>query len=261
MSESSTASGRQISLGVSQYAKEQGNWILYIEDQDLISVPLQLAQGWTGDGIIARTPGTTLNNALKRVSCPIVELQGTRRGACEVMVDTDLEMERCIKHYQDKRVSSIAFYGFGNVWWLEARRKSFLKIISQFDLHRHCFVDTSSKQRGLLPPWSDSHEKTLICWLKALPVHTGIITATDYQAIRVLNTCQKIGIAVPEQMAVLGLNNDEYLCNMVTPSLSSLDQNAEMIGYKGAELLNHKMTTRGAKGRQLKEKNGIVNFL
>ena len=196
--------------------------MLYIEDQDLLPVPLSLTQGWTGDGIITRTRSTALCNALKRVSCPIVELQSFHRETCEVMADTDLEMELCVKYYQDKSVSSIAFYGFGRAWWLEARRKSFLRAINQFDLPGHCFVDTSSKKNSLYPPWLDTNEKMLIRWLKTLPMKTGIITSADYQAIRVLNTCQKIGIAVPEQMAVLGLNNDEYLCNLVTPTLTSL---------------------------------------
>ena len=235
-----------MSLGVSQYAREQGDWVLHVDDQNLLSIPFQLAQGWTGAGIITRTLKRAWSNALKCVSCPIVELQSARKETCEVIVDTDLEMEFCIKYYLDKCVSSIAFYGFGRAWWVEERRKSFLKKMDQFGLTGHCFVDISTRTPSLYPPWSNTNEKLLIRWLKTLPMKTGFITPADYQAIRILNTCQKIGIAIPEQMAVLGLNNDEYLCNLVTPSLSSLDQNAEMIGYRAAELLNQKMT-RGAK--------------
>ena len=223
--------------------------MLHVDDQNLLSVPFQLAQGWTGAGIITRTLNKAWFNALKRVACPVVELQSTGVETCEVRADTDLEMELCIKYYLGKCVSSIAFYGFGRAWWVEERRKSFLTQMDQFGLVGHCFVDISTRTPSLYPPWSNTNEKLLIRWLETLPMKTGLIAPADYQAIRILNTCQKIGIAVPEQMAVLGLNNDEYLCNLVTPSLSSLDQNAEMIGYRAAELLHRKMTNRVAKGK------------
>ena len=249
MIESSSAYGRKISLGISHYAREQGNWTLHIEDRDVFSVPRQLAQGWRGDGVIARTASVAMRNTLDRLSCPIVELLGTPSGETrEIIPDTYQGMGLCIKHYQEKFVSSVAYYGFGRNWWIEKRRKVFLEITSQYGLTAHCFVDTSIKTPHAQPEWSEHYEKSLIHWLKTLPAQTGIIVACDYQAVRVLNTCQMIGIAVPEQISILGIDNDEYLCNLVTPSLSSLDQNAEMIGYQAAELLNRKMAKRGTKG-------------
>ena len=249
--ESSSAYGRKISLGISLYSKEQGNWTLHIEDRDVFSIPRQLAQGWKGDGIIARTACVALRNAINRLSCPVVELLGTPSGATrEIMPDTYRGMELCVKHYQEKYVSSIAYYGFGRNWWIEKRRKAFLEITERLGLNTHCFVDTSTKTPNAQPEWSEHYEKSLIRWLKTLPAKTGIIVACDYQAIRVLNTCQMIGIAVPEQISILGIDNDEYLCNLATPSLSSLDQNAEMIGYRAAELLDRKMMKRGAKGKK-----------
>jgi len=78
-------------------------------------------------------------------------------------------------------------------------------------------------------------------WLKTLPNRTGIIAAYDPPAMRVLNGCRQLGIDVPEQIAIMGIDNDEHLCNLVTPQLSSLDRNAERVGYKAAELLDLKM--------------------
>ena len=257
--ESSSAYGRKISHGISLYAREQGNWTLHIEDRDVFSIPMQLAQGWKGDGIIARTATIAMRNALSRLDCPIVELLGTSSGKTrEIVPDTYRGMELCIEHYREKFVSSIAFYGFGKNWWIEKRQKAFLEITRQCDLAAHCFVDTSIKIPNAQPEWSEHYEKSLIRWLKALPTQTGIIVACDYQAIRVLNTCQMIGIAVPEQMSIIGIDNDEYLCNLATPSLSSLDQNAEMIGYRAAELLDKKIKQRRKKEKNDKSKNPIL---
>ena len=246
--ESSSAYGRKIAFGISKYAKERGDWTLHIEDRDVFSIPLQLAQGWKGDGIITRTSRASLRNTLSRLSCPIVELLGVHSGQMrEVMPDTYRGMELCIKHYQDKQISSIAYYGFGRNWWIEERRKTFLDITDQFGLTAYCFVDNSAKTPNPQPEWSEKYEKPLTRWLKTLPAQTGLIVACDYQAVRVLNTCQVIGIAVPEQLAILGIDNDEHFCNLATPQLSSLDQNAEMIGYEAAELLNRKMTIRAVR--------------
>jgi len=151
-------------------------------------------------------------------------------------------MELGIAHYQENRIISVAFYGFGKNWWVKEREKAFLEITRQLGLDSHCFVDTSSQLPTQQPQWSKNHEKALIAWLKTLPAQTGLIAANDSQAVRVLNTCRKIGIAVPEQMAILGIDNDEFLCNLVMPSLSSVDHNVEMVGYKAAELLNRRMT-------------------
>lgn len=245
--ESSLVYGRKVALGVSHYAREQGDWMLYIEPRDLFSPSRLLAQGWTGDGIITRTVGENMRNALNRVTCPIVELLGNRE-TIEVMSDTYRSMELCIKHYQEKGVSSFAFYGFGRNWWIDGHKQNFLEITHRYGLDARCFVDTSTKASDLLPQWSEQYEKSLVGWMKTLPPQTGFIVPADYQAIDLLNTCQMIGIAVPEQMGILGMNNDEYLCNLTTPPLSSLDENLEMIGYRAAELLDHKMTKRKAKG-------------
>jgi len=246
--ESTSAYGRKISLGISRYAKEQGNWILYFEYRDVFSVPLLLTQGWNGDGIIARTAGNSvaMRRALSRVSCPVVELLRGRswEDPPEVLADMYRVMELCIKHYQEKRATSIAFYGFGRCWWVFLLKKAFMELSQQCGFAAHCFVDMSERTPNLQPQWSKKYEKPLIRWLKTLPAQTGLIVADDTQATHVLNVCQMIDIAVPEHLGVLGIDNDEHLCNMTTPALSSLDQNVEMIGYQAAALLHRKMAAQ-----------------
>ena len=80
--------------------------------------------------------------------------------------------------------------------------------------------------------------------VQTLPLQTGIIAADDSQAMRVLQSCKKIGKKVPEEIAVLGIDNDTHLCNLLTPQLSSLDQNAEYVGYEASRLLDLKMNRR-----------------
>ena len=244
--ESSTAYGRKISDGVSQYVREHGRWTLHIEDRGLFCIPTPLKNGWNGDGIIARTSGKAIQRALSRCRCPIVELLGDVNGenSVDVTADTLGGIELCIDHYLKKRIPSIGFYAFGWNWWIEKRKKLFLEITLQKGIDAHCFVDSSSQKSDPQPQWDDKYEPPLKKWIRRLPFRTGIIAANDYQAMRLLNVCQRSGIKVPEQIAILGVDNDEHLCNLVTPPLSSLDQDAEMVGYQAAELLDLKMNRR-----------------
>lgn len=240
--ESSGAYGRRIMQGVALYVREHEHWVLHVEDRGLFSIPSELLHGWNGDGIISRNAGGPIRKAIGKHPCPLVELLGSAGGRdIEVLPDERKSMELCIAHFRDRGMFSVAFYGFGKAWWVLRRRDLFQELTSGKTFQSHCFVDTSSKKATPQPPWEDRYEIVLKKWLKSLPHQTGLIVANDAQAIRVLNVCRQNDIKVPEQIALLGYDNDEHLCNLITPPLSSLDRNAEMVGYKAAELLDLKM--------------------
>lgn len=240
--ESSGAYGRKIAQGVALYVCEHENWVLHVEDRGLYSVPTELLQGWDGDGIISRNSGGAIRKAIGRHRCPLVELLSSSKGDhVEVLPDERKSMELCIAHFRDRGIVSIAFYAYGKSWWIDRRRDLFLELSVGQTFQSHCFVDDTTKKANPQPPWEDRYEISLKKWLKTLPHQTGVIVANDAQAIRVLNVCRQNEINVPEQIGLLGYDNDEHLCNLATPPLSSLDRNAEMVGYKAAELLDLKM--------------------
>ena len=81
----------------------------------------------------------------------------------------------------------------------------------------------------------------------------------DVRARHVLTTCRKLGILVPEQVAVIGVDNDELMCELTSPPLSSIEQGARTIGYRAAALLDRLMA--GRKAEQLKyvvQPDGVV---
>jgi len=243
--ESSSAYGRKLLKGISQYVRERDQWTLHIEDRGLLPIPALLFQGWKGDGIIARTPNRQFQNVLDRSRCPVVELlRGNLLMDIEVHPDDHRTTEMCIEHYLEKKITSVAFYAFGNCWWIKRRRDFFLDITKRLDVNAYCFLDVSSRKADSMPEWEDRYEKPLEKWLKSLPHGTGIVVVNDAQAVRVLNACRLLGISIPEQLAVLGIDNDENLCNLTTPMLSSLDVNVEIVGYKAAELLDLKINRR-----------------
>ena len=243
--ESSSAYGRMLLRGISQYVHERDQWTLHIEDRGLLPVPTLLFQGWKGDGIIARTPNRQFQNALDKCRCPIVELfRGDSRVDIEVHPDDYKAIEMCVEHYLERKITSIAFFAFGNCWWIKRRHNFFLDITKRLNIKAYSFTDFSSRKVEPKPEWEERYEKPLENWLKLLPYRTGIIAVNDAQAVRVLNACRRLGINLPEQLAVLGIDNDENLCTLTTPTLSSLDGNVEIVGYKAAELLDMKISRK-----------------
>jgi LacI family transcriptional regulator len=103
------------------------------------------------------------------------------------------------------------------------------------------------------------HEADLADWLRRLPKPVGVLACNDVRGQQVLNACRKAGLAVPDEVAVLGVDNSELVCNLSDPPLSSIDLNCERIGFEAAALLDRLLAGRRAKARTLLvEPRGIV---
>src|SRR5437660_984008 len=81
-------------------------------------------------------------------------------------------------------------------------------------------------------------EAPLADWLHGLPKPVGVLACNDVRGQQVLNACRRAGLAVPDEVAVLGVDNNELVCNLADPPLSSVDANCERIGYEAAALLD-----------------------
>lgn len=89
-------------------------------------------------------------------------------------------------------------------------------------------------------PW-DREQKRLAAWIARLPKPVGIMSCHDDRGLQVLDACQVAGVAVPDEVAIISVDDDEVLCSMFTPQLTSIDVNPEQIGYQAAGLLDRMM--------------------
>ena len=241
--ESSLAFGRKVASGISRYVQERGHWSVHIEGRGLFEVPSLILDGWDGDGIIVRTADTSMRRILKKCHCPVVELLGDGKKVCSEVLPDEVKMnELCVNHFLERGFKNLAFYSFGQSFWIDKRRELFLETAAAKHFVPLYLSEKSNDGPVPFPVWKKEYEASLIKWLKTLPYQTGIIVASDLQAMRVLQSCQKIGIKVPEEIAVLGIDNDTHLCNLLTPQLSSLDHNAVQVGYEASRLLDLKMS-------------------
>jgi LacI family transcriptional regulator len=152
----------------------------------------------------------------------------------------------------------LAYCGFPlsrlNPWSLE-RAKSFQQRARQSGVHCSLFTSRSGSARK----WHKLQQE-LTAWLESLEKPVGVMAANDVRARHVLEACRTIGLRVPEDVAVLGVDNDEVMCELTIPPLSSIEQGARSLGYQAAALLDRRMSGKQVRTlRHLVAPKGIVS--
>ena len=240
--ESTTSFGRDILQGISSYANEGGHWMVTMHERGILDAPPDWLKNWKGDGLISRTANPAALAVLKHLSCHQVELLGDgAERPSEVAEDETTICQLAFEHFRDRDLKHYAFYAYGNSWWIRLRVQTYVNLLKNEGIVCHLFEEKARQRINLHPVWDDRYEEPLIEWLHKLPKPVGLMTLYDYQSALVIEACHKAGIAVPEEIAVLGTSNDVHLCNLSVPSISSIDPNAVRVGYEAARLLDLKM--------------------
>ncbi|MFT5127943.1 MAG: LacI family transcriptional regulator [Rhodothermales bacterium] len=231
---------RQIIAGVSAYTRTVENWSLYLEDDSLEMIP-DLST-WQGDGVIADFDDTRVAEALKGLSIPIVGLgggfRGSNPGVPNVYYDTDNEAiaKLAFDHFAERGFSRFGFCGVPQTAinrWAQERGDCFKRVASEARFSCSVYNGRYSSPRQ----WR-AMQKSLQRWLKTLVPPVAILACNDARARHVLEACKRIGLRVPEDVAVLGVDNDSLMCELATPQLSSVAQGTDRLGYEAAAMLD-----------------------
>lgn len=243
---------RKILRGIGAYALEVGNWSLYIEEEPLHKLPD--LNHWQGDGIIMSFWIRSLAKAACKPKLPTVGIEG--RGPCydpswriPSFGTDDAAIGRLgAQHLIERGFTRLAFCGFpSSPWypWSAERAAGFQQYGKEQGLP--CVIHTG--RHTTVRKWIDiQHELTV--WLESLEKPVGLMAANDARARHVLEACRAIGLRVPEDVAVLGVDNDEVMCELTDPPLSSIEHGAGALGYQAAALLDRLMD--GKKAGRLK---------
>jgi LacI family transcriptional regulator len=238
--ETSRSYGRGLLLGVRRYLTRHEPWSVFMELRALDSkTPLWL-KGWNGGGILTRTGTRAMAEAVRRAGVPTVELRSPRLNPRAPWVGVDNRaMGKLVAEYLLER----GFRRFGvceisSEVYFEERRSNFVETVTK--LGYPC-----STYHALGPPekpaeW-ERHQEELAAWVSGLPKPVGVMACTDQLGFFLVDACARAGVAVPEELAVVGVENEESLCAMANPPLSSVRFNAERIGYEAAALLDRLM--------------------
>jgi LacI family transcriptional regulator len=101
---------------------------------------------------------------------------------------------------------------------------------------KKCDVFVGSSGRRAKISW-ETEQQQISKWLKGLRKPVGVMTCHDDRGHQTLDACRRAALRVPDEVAVIGVDNDSHLCNLCTPPLTSIDVNPSRIGYEAAALL------------------------
>ncbi|MEM7231618.1 MAG: XylR family transcriptional regulator [Planctomycetota bacterium] len=243
--ESSRAYGRGLLTGIGRYVREHGPWDLDIEERTIDDGPSWFGE-WSGDGVIARVESRELDDALRRTRTPAVDVRGTHDVNMPV-IDTDNCAVAAVAadHLIQRGFRSFAFCGYGGLNYSRLRKEAFEAFLRKRGLEVSIY-ESAARQRSRLRDLEQqglSVEASLVSWLESLPKPVGIMACNDIRGQQVIRACRTVDIPVPEAVGLVGVDNDEILCELSNPSLSSVTPDVHRIGYEAARLLHRMMRT------------------
>lgn len=254
--ESSRAYGRSLLLGISKFVRQHRAWSVQSEEWKWTDGPPDWLKHWRGDGVIARIETPELAAAIKQLRVPTVDVRGSVPAAGLPLIDTDdLAVSRlAAEHLLERGFRHFAFCGFRGANYSDKRSQGFQAHLARAG--HTCHIYQPPQVRRGMP--TIEHEKRglafpddVVRWLRALPKPVGIMACNDIRGQQVLNLCRRAGLTVPEEIAVIGVDNDEVLCELSDPPLTSVVPDATRIGYDAAALLDKLMAGRKPPGRPL----------
>ena len=145
------------------------------------------------------------------------------------------------EHLRERGFRHLAFCGFSGETWSQQRRDGFLEaargLVRESDIYE-------SPWAGLREhPWQEERNR-IAQWLHTLPRPAGIMACNDVRGQHVLDACQHAGTPVPDEIAVVGVDNAQTFCELCNPPLSSVVPDAERIGFEAAAMLDRLMSGR-----------------
>jgi LacI family transcriptional regulator len=235
-------------LGVVNYAKEHGDWTFLTSPPTLSgtgehALTLHNLQGWPGDGIITAITNQSQVKVAKKLRIPLVNLSGALRHQQFPTVAVD--------HYAIGRIAAdhllncgfrrLAYYGIKKLYYSQQRRQGFEDRAAENGVP----VDVFNELRPLTPrtTWQQ-RISGLVPWLRTLQPPIGLFAVHDYRARLVIDECKHLGLEVPHDVAVLGVDNDPTVCECCRPTLSSISRNGSHQGYEAARLLDQLMADK-----------------
>jgi LacI family transcriptional regulator len=240
--ETSREYARGLLRGVARYLQEHTRWSVYFEPHGLDSPPPKWLPKWQGDGILVRINNRQMADAILRTGIPAVDLRGAlpTPGIPFIGVDNVPVGRRGFEHLHSCGLRNFAFCGTprGENPNQDLRCDYFVEVVRKAGFE--CNVYVGERPARARPSW-EQQQQGLVAWLKKLPTPVGVMTCHDDRGQQVLDACRRAGLAVPDQVAVLGVDNDPNLCNLCNPPLSSIDVNSARIGYESAVLLERLM--------------------
>lgn len=258
--ETSRGFGRDFLLGMARYSRLHGPWSFHITPGDYKQVVPKMKQ-WGGSGIVARIADQRTANAVIEANLPTIAIgltdeqmsPGSPLARYSEISSDPVEVSRlAAEHLIERRITRFAYVGSDDRGWSKRREKTFRTYLAKRGFEPFLYQAPKLARDRV---W-EREQAILARWIGTLPTPVGVFACDDDRGREVLEACKLAGLHVPEDVAVVGVDNDEVFCELADPPLSSIALNAETAGYRAAALLDAMM-----RGRQFKRQHIVVEAL
>lgn len=232
--ETSNAYGRGLLRGIMAYVREHEPWAFRLTEHGRGEVGRNEFAGWKGHGAIARIENERIAAALRALRRPVVDVSAARLMPELPWVETDDEAiaRAAADHLLARGLRHFGFCGVDRFNWSRWRQEAF---------HRYLAA------AGLTCGDGPAGTAGLAEWVRALPKPAGVFASYDVRGREVLDACRQAEVEVPYEVAVVGVDDDELLCELSDPPLSSVVPDTRRAGWVAAELLSGWMAGRRPK--------------
>lgn len=235
--ESNNAYSRHLILGIGEYVRREGPWTVTLAELGPDDAPPAWLEHWHGEGIILRGESRRVAESLRRLDVPAVDLTPSRLlpRAPWVKADDAAIARLAARHFLERGFANFAFCGDDRCSWSVTRGEHFGEAVGVESRSCAHFRPSASALD------SNAMVEEIGAWLGTLAKPIAVFACNDHRGQQVLESCRRMNIAVPEQVAVLGVDNDEMLCALSPLPLSSVMLDPHRTAREAAALLTRMM--------------------
>jgi len=227
--------------GIAKYARLSGLWAFYrpleYREPKARQGLLKVLTSLRPDGIFMREPAE--KDRIVALGIPTLSFSYSQEkiaGAANVAANHLAVGRMGAQHFLERGFQHFAYCGFDDWWWSRSRRDGFDQAVREAGFQAHVYRSPGRRQQL----WG-KELPMVVAWLSTLPKPVCVLTCNDDRGELVMEACKTAGIDVPHQVAVLGVDDDQLVCELCHPPLSSIALNLEKTGYEAAARLDHLM--------------------
>ena len=261
--DASRAYGRGIYRGVANFAETRDDWLILAHERpELDGLP-----GWLKtarvNALIAYIPNRKLHDKISALGVPVVDVHGRCRSPRIPVIESDDQVivRLAFEFFLQSGFQNLAYCGYPSVFFSDQREEAFRVQASKLkgvhiytpSAHQRVGEDLYRFEKGVA-----ARDADLSKWLRALPKPVAILACNDIRGQQVINACRETGIRMPEEVAVLGVDNDQIICRLCRPTLSSIEPDVEKIGFLAAQWIADQLEGKPVARRQLVPPRQVV---
>jgi len=251
--ETSTTFGRNVLRGVSLYLRENGPWTVRFEQRSIREGIPPWLKRWHGAGVLSRLADPAMAEFSESTGIPVVDLneQIADLGLPLVFNDQQAIGRMAAEHLLDRGFTQFGYIGQKGGYWSDGRLEGFANTVQAAGFSCDEFQGKGKTPRDYQRRIWETETDLVEAWARRLPKPAGVMACNAFRGLQLLEACRTVGVAVPEQLALITGDDEEVVCDLTVPPLSAVVNADRQIGYEAAALLDMLMHGHPAPQQQL----------